>query len=291
MRVASWLGVIACAGCFEKPAEPPSDSAGGSGVPLCHMWSPFNAGQSIDTANVVNTPGDQIGPWLSADAQELWYAQSVDLFHAQGGPGMWTSQISNLRIGNNFVSIGDPFIDKDDTLWFDGTFDGVAYGIFTAQRMVQSGDFTNPVPVQLNTNQAHEPNLSADGLRLYFREGADTSRQLMVATRSSTVEPFGTPQPLRAIDPGFGAPSVSADSLELFFDGFPTPNAPRIYDAALSSPDAVQSYNESTVDGVQTATDDDPNISPDGTTLVFTTNRQGTGGQDIWFAQRSCIIP
>jgi hypothetical protein len=67
----------------------------------------------------------------------------------------------------------------------------------------------------------YAPCISADGLELYFTRASQRpsgpSVRIMVATRSSASQPFGEPEVLQSLSGFVEAPSISADSKEMFF--------------------------------------------------------------------------
>jgi hypothetical protein len=58
----------------------------------------------------------------------------------------------------------------------------------------------------------YAPTISADGLELYYNSGP----RIMVATRTSTDQPFGAPRIIKALTGFVEAPSISLDRKELF---------------------------------------------------------------------------
>jgi Tol biopolymer transport system component len=133
------------------------------------------------------------------------------------------------------------------------------------------------------------PSISADELSLYFVTDRDVSTggDIWVANRTSTNQPFGPPRSLgspvnSAMDEG--APSISGDGLELYFDRSP---AGRIFVATRAGaslpfgiPVEVNLANTACCDGF-------PDISADGLDLYFCSSRSGGyGGDDVWLASR-----
>jgi hypothetical protein len=144
------------------------------------------------------------------------------------------------------------------------------------------------------------PNLSADGLTLYFvsdRPGGHSgTAELWVSTRATPRDPW---QP--AVNVGLpvnshsaASPSISADGLELFFD-----NGLRVRPGGQGSGDiwftrratASSRWNEPqnlgpVVNGPDT--EGVPKLSHDGLTLFFSSDRPGgSGRRDIWVTSRA----
>jgi Tol biopolymer transport system component len=134
------------------------------------------------------------------------------------------------------------------------------------------------------------PSVSEDGLLMYFISDRKVSRggDIWMATRSSTAEPFG-----RAVNLGAqvnsssneGAPSISADGLELFFDRSPDG---RIFVATrlrTSDPFGLPQVVDL---GRSQCCDSFPDISGNGLELYFCSDRPGgAGGDDVWVARRT----
>ena len=144
------------------------------------------------------------------------------------------------------------------------------------------------------------PNLSADGLTLYFvsdRAGGHSgTAELWMSTRATPTAPWRT-----AVNVGppvnsdsAASPSISSDGLELFFD-----TGLRVRPGGQGSgdiwftrrPTASSSWNEpqnlgpivnsSFAEGV-------PKLSHDGLTLLFSSDRPGgSGRRDIWVTSRA----
>jgi len=133
------------------------------------------------------------------------------------------------------------------------------------------------------------PSISADGLSLYFVTDRDVvgGGDIWVAVRQSTAEPFGPPASLGAAinsSEDEGAPSISADGLELFFDRAP---AGRIYVATRPSITAAFGRPQPVDLGRAGCCDGFPDVSADGRDLYFCSDRPGgLGGDDVWVASR-----
>jgi Tol biopolymer transport system component len=150
---------------------------------------------------------------------------------------------------------------------------------------------TNLGPVLNSEGFDGGPSISADGLSLYFvsdRTGGSGGGDILVATRPSTSLPFTKPQNLgSAVNSAAneGAPSISADGLELFFDRAPDGH---IFVATRSS--VSEPFGKPTSLNLATTQccDGFPAISGDGLELYFCSNRPGgSGGDDIWVAKRA----
>src|SRR5262245_11701484 len=134
------------------------------------------------------------------------------------------------------------------------------------------------------------PSLSADGLTLYFvtDRDIDTGGDIWIATRRTSTEAFVHARSLRApvnSAADEGAPSISADGLELFFDRSPDG---RIFVARRANASAP--FGEPVVVDLACSNCHDgfPGVSGDGLRLFFCSDRAGgSGGDDLWVAARA----
>jgi len=144
------------------------------------------------------------------------------------------------------------------------------------------------------------PNLSADGLTLYFVSdrpgGLSGTAELWMSTRPTTGAPWQV-----AVNVGLpvnrysaASPSISSDGLELFFD-----NGLRVRPGGQGSGDiwfasrasASSRWNEPQNLGPvvnSPFTEGVPKLSRDGLTLLFSSDRPGgSGRRDIWVTSRA----
>jgi len=135
----------------------------------------------------------------------------------------------------------------------------------------------------VNSLNAVHPSLSADGLSLYFQSHGGGICDIMVATRESTSDSFGDPvKPafLKNVNSSVGEwmPDISADGRTLFFN--------RIQKLWMSTRATIYDDFGPPVQlppQLNISNSDSPSISPDGSTLYFTSSRPGgVGGNDIW---------
>lgn len=133
------------------------------------------------------------------------------------------------------------------------------------------------------------PSVSADELSLYFISDRPPSAggDIWMAARASASEPFANSQRLgpEVNSPSSeGAPSISADGLELFFDRAPEGH---IFVSTRASTSVSFRTAMPLSLGNAVCCDGFPAISADGLELYFCSNRDGgSGGDDIWGAVR-----
>jgi len=163
---------------------------------------------------------------------------------------------------------------------------GVANADFTF------GEPTNLGPTVNSSSRDSGPSISADGLSLFFhstRPGGFGERDLCVATRRTVSESFGNPVNLGPIinsSAKDAQPNLSSDGLSLFFhsdrsggsgaqDLWVTRRKTR-NDSWGEPVNLGSTVNSSTGDWA-------PDISPDGFTLYFGSDRSGgIGDTDLW---------
>src|SRR4051812_42255131 len=123
-------------------------------------------------------------------------------------------------------SIRTPVVSEDGlTLYFlaQVTTNGFDFDIYSASRASTSDGFgvaTALLNVNLAGQQARYPDVSEDGLELYF--SANDVGPIMVATRSNVSSAFGAPTPVRTGVTGNFA-SISGNKLALYYI---TPSSP-----------------------------------------------------------------
>jgi Tol biopolymer transport system component len=137
------------------------------------------------------------------------------------------------------------------------------------------------------------PDISADGLALYFTSDRDGNSDLDVATRPTTSDSFGNAVSLGPVvnSPSFeAAPSISADGLSLYFESDrPGSRDSDIWVATRSSPTAPFGSPVNLGAVVNSpSVDAHPEISGYGLSLYFSSYRDGgRGGSDIWVSRRA----
>ena len=171
---------------------------------------------------------------------------------------------------------------------------------------IPRGSFTNVMNLGPNVNVEGTgesavdtlQTLSDDGLTIYFtsfREGGFGGADLWQATRTSINEPFGPAMNLDDIntDKFDNFPSLSVDGLTLYFASTRNEGEGRfdLYQATRPTKNDAFGNVMNLGPGVNTSfIERGPNISPDGLTLYFTSNRDDSeGGDDIYMATRDAL--
>jgi Tol biopolymer transport system component len=184
----------------------------------------------------------------------------------------------------------------------------VLFGFVAAVVLAAGGrakaDFVFGTPENLGptfntSSEDSAPNISADGLSLYFqspRPGGYGSYDLYVATRESTDDDWGPavnlgPTVNTASDDGM--PSISADGLSLYFESSTRPGGFGSWDLWVTTRTTKADEWGIPVNlrGINGPTDEFcPSISSDGLLLYFASNRAGgRGSWDLWVTKRATL--
>jgi Tol biopolymer transport system component len=182
----------------------------------------------------------------------------------------------------------------------------LAFGLVTEQT---NADFTFGTPtkvpnVNISSVEVANPEISSDGLSLYFSSGPNDgygSSDIWMSTRKTIDDDWDTPANLgppvnsSAFE---GQPSISADGLELYFadgtHGNTGPYRPSGYGGSDLWVSMRPTTNDPWANPVNlgpivngSASDSDPEISADGLTLFFHSDRPGGYGYtDLWVTTR-----
>jgi Tol biopolymer transport system component len=209
----------------------------------------FTFGEPVNLGPTVNSSGVDCSPSVSTDGLELYF-----LSDQPGGYGN--------------------------------------YDIWMATRLTTDDPWNTPVnlgPVVNSSDWEVSPDISADGLSLYFDGGPDNYNDLWVTKRTTKDQPWGTPVEL---DPNVNfaswlyCPGISPDGLQLYFESEDdlwfstrqTQSDPWQPAVNLGSP-VNSSYHDS-----------GPDISIDGLAMFFHSDRPGGyGDQDLYMTTRKTI--
>ncbi len=210
---------------------------------------------------------------------------------------------------NSPVQEGSPDISADGlTLFYDVDLPGGNgdNDIWAATRASPSEPWGEPVNLGAPVNSTASdwgPNISSDGLALYFastdRPGGFGGADLWVVSRQTFSGPWGQPVNLGpTVNSAYtdGHPSITDDGLELYFSGNYDGTA---RPGGLGGSDiwVTTRATEDDAWGVpihlgpmvnSTSFDGEPDISPDGLTLFFASDRPGgLGSWDVWMTTRT----
>ncbi|MFB0553337.1 MAG: LamG-like jellyroll fold domain-containing protein [Phycisphaerae bacterium] len=158
------------------------------------------------------------------------------------------------------------------------------------------GEPTNLGPTVNSTTDDYFPNISVDGLTLYFhsrRSGSYGPYDIWAATRKTTDDQWGEPVnlgPTVNSSVQDGCPSISADGLSLYFHSLRS----GVADLWVTTRETIDDDWREPVNLGPTvnssAGDVGPRISVDGLSLFFASDRPGGyGGRDLWVTTRATL--
>ena len=269
----------------------------------------FTFGTPTNLGPTVNSSGAQEGPSISADGLSLYFQSS-----RAGGFGSWDIWVStrpttdaewgppeNLGPSVNTPSFeGSPCISPDDlSLYFSSNHPGGfgGFDLWVTTRATKADAWGIPVSLSgINgPSDDFDASISSDGLELYFvsnRAGGSGDYDLWVTNRATLSDLWGPPVNLGPIVNSSSRdnwPSISPDGLLLFFDSM-RPGGYGLEDVYMTRRATRNDPWGKAVNlgpPVNTSADHGTsNISADGRTLYFTSNRGGR--YDLWQAP---IIP
>lgn len=273
--------VVFAAGCFDKPPAPATTDGRAVDATVCRaygMWP--SSGTQIDLA--VLDDDAATSPWLSPSRDEIYFTV------LPGGSGPPTIMHSTLVAGAwmqpTVVVLGgtsqndNPFMADDGALWFDNA-DGPARVIYEAQAV--GGGFGRLIAhpeLAPDLAGAKEPSVSPDGHTIYYANVATTQLYTSIDGAASQML-------TRSTTASIESPSVSGDGSTLYFSDYT--NGELISEAAISgaSLSGIQNLAPFQVGGSFF----DPDISRDGTTLVFAALTQAAPHARLFYVQRTCL--
>jgi len=220
----------------------------------------------------------------------LWVAGAAPSVAAQ-----WSAPTICPNVTNPKEHDYDPFLTCDGTMLYFTMRVNMNMEIFRAQRASAYATFSAPVRVAELCTSDFElgPTLRADGREIFFsrRQPISQIEKIMRATRSQNSGPFSTPVEVTELNnSGHGRqfnPSITADGLQIFFTRY----YPGIVDADIwtaSRPALNAPFGTPTlVKELNTWYNDrGAHISPDGLTIVWSTDIPNTSFQQILMATR-----
>lgn len=253
-------------------------------------WSePVNLGEKV------NSSAGDWGPKIAPDGLSLYFYSNRS--GGKGGSDIWmTTRTAVDAPWQNAVNLGTPIngsaADLDPSISADGLtlyFDRAQTTLYEARRSSTTVSWTTAQVVASSLNSAGDdchPNISPDGLSIYFcstRSGGYGAMDIYAATRPSSDSPWGQAVNLGdMINTPYGnyAPCISEDGLTLYYDESGIVRVAKR--ASLSEP-----WGEPL--GL-TSNDGWAQISPNGLTIYFASDRSGGHGyQDIWMATRGSL--
>jgi len=279
-----------------------------SGIATNIANADFTFGEPTNLGPAINTSGKETGPNISSDNLTLYFDSK-----RSGDWDIWvTTRETTDDPWQEAVNLGPPVngpnleqgprISADGlSLYFASTRPGGSgdWDLWVTTRETTDGSWGEPENLGPTVNSSvldHSPSISADGLSLFFgstRSGGSGSADLWLTTRETIYDNWGTPVnlgPAVNSSANEGVSSISADGRMLFFSSFafgpPRPGGYGNLDiwvatrATVSDPWAAPvnlgpMVNSSFSEG-------GPDISADGSTLYFNSDRPAGSGWGLW---------
>ena len=284
--------------------QPPTESTDADRI----FGNPTNLGMTV------NSSAREFGPSISADDLSLYFTSRRP--GGSGGTDLWMTTRKTkadpwgtpMNLGptvNSSTIDGGPSISADGlSLYFSSDRPGGhgAKDLWVTTRKTTSDPWGEPVNLGPKVNSSaceHAPSISADGLSLYFSEqrgpfrpGGLGNGDIWVTTRKTKDEPWCTPVNLGPTVNGTtkeGVPSISADGLTLYlissrYGGSGNNDLWVTTRQTTSDPWGAPANLGTTINSPRW--DLSPDISSDGSTLYFASDRSGavggSGDFDIW---------
>lgn len=274
-----------------------SDSGDGSsstGAPTGDFGDPI-------ALDVLNSEVDDDDPTLSSDMLEIYFATTrlgnEDIFVARRA-----SVSDDFDEPVRVDELSSIFVDSTPELSFDGltmtvtsdrpgSFGGL--DVWFSTRDDREDAWSDPAHVTELSTIGNEGSvvLTGDLLTMYLcaSGGPPDYDQIVVSTRDSTANPFPMPQVFADLnaDGRDCTPFVVADNGELWWSSTRAGGEGQEDIWRMDIVDGLPSGTAEVIDEVNDdSRDEDPWVSPDGATLVFSSTRAGMGGQDIYMAMR-----
>jgi hypothetical protein len=274
---------VAVSGCGRIDFEPRADG-GGSADNTC--WPSWRAHAVAPTVNVVPElmiGGDYLDPALTKDALGMYFAstKASSVFQLYFATRTDRTQAWSMPLAvTEFVSTHDEeklSVTADGLLGVHASNPGSEFQLYTSERASTTDPF-GPRDNSLLANvddqmYTFDPDLSADGLVLYYAPGSGMTQTIDRSTRASRDDPFGVAQLVLQATTGqisLADPTVSPDELVIVAT-ISTASDPGIlaYSTRASTSDAFGALVP--IPGLNTAAQEgNGELSFDGCELFFT---------------------
>jgi Tol biopolymer transport system component len=294
------LAILACASCgrIDFELERIADGAIGDGrigdttgdACVQSAWS------APVTLASVNSAGTDWEPALRPDGKMLAFGRddgaTTQIFVAVGGlstgfspPGMVLANV-NSNSGPTWSPAGDQLFFVSDRILKND------FHLYISKFDVTNTTSGAPDEVnELASQSVNGPTLSSTGLELFYNDGSGNGSKIRHAVRASLGTPWQDLGYVDALNSGTdGWPSLSPDDLTIYWESTRVNSLGSIFQASrpavgapFGTPMEVPGISGSDADG------GDPDISPDGLTMLFDSTRGGN--YDIYVATRSNFCP
>jgi hypothetical protein len=275
----------------------------------------FILGEPVNLGPTVNSISNDQAPSISADGLSLYFSDHPGAPMPPGGYGQsdiwvttrqtkddpWGAPVNLGPVVNSSYQDEHPSISADGlSLYFGSTRSGGSgsHDLWVTTRETKDAPWAIPVNLGSTVNSQYSewgPTISADGLSLYFsdylspRPGGHGEWDIYVTTRATISDLWGTPVNLGPIVNSTGidaSPDISSDGLTMFLNSARSGGVGGS-DIWMTTRKTRNAEWETAINlgSVVNASgfDAQPNISSDGSTLYFSSERPGgSGNVDLW---------
>lgn len=239
----------------------------------------------------LSSPSNDWEPTLSSDGQLLVFSSDRDgALHLYASNRMSDGSFSppsRIEALSTAATEYGPAWFASDRLYFDRGSSQIE--LYTSDYV--GAEFQPSTGVaELASATVEAPAISSDELEMFY----STSFQLRRATRETSGDPWMLAGAVTELDSGSGEayPTLSRDRLVIYFESDRVNPMGDIYVATRPTTDApfesIRSVTELNASGGSAGTSD-PDLSPDGRTMLLASQRPGgTGAWDIYLSTRGC---
>ena len=252
-------------------------------VPLGPWSAPTMLPFSLDGDDDPSATGDLLELYFNR-AQDIYVTTRATTSAAWGTPAL----VPELSVAA--VNDTTPEVTYDGLTMYLGSARTPSLGatdIWMSTRASRTAPWGTPVAVaELSSASSEQSSTTSDNLHITFEsDRGGVSLDIYAAERASVTQPWGAPIALTEVN-GAGAdgnPMLSRDRLELFMNSDRSGNA-ELYVAKRATPSLPFSAPVLITELADPTLDNDPWISADDRTLMFTSDRGGT--RRLWVTTR-----
>jgi len=199
--------------------------------------------------------------------------------------GEWTEPVPVAEVNTEYAE-WTPFLSFDGLSLYFARGKGPGFynfRIYEATRSEPYGIFTLVREVLRSSGHVHSPWVSPDNLRMYYYNDMSGQWPMKVSERASVNDPWPPGRDiseLNALGGRYQTPSLTADELTIVFSAYGIPGGCGDFDLWMATrPDRFSLFgNVRNLTEVNTAFKEGGQyISPDGLTLYFNSDRNGSG--------------
>lgn len=283
-RNVRWLGLLALVACNASIGVE-TDAGMGSSVLSDDMQVPPDMGAPLGPwgapVPLDYDAVDDDDPSATADMLEVYFDRDNDVWRITrpDASSPWTTpeRVDELSSASDETT---PKISYDGlTIYVSSNRSGTAgsYDVWVSTRLSRADAWSTPVRVpSLSSSSSDGGATSGDGLAMVLDSNRDGNPDIYITERASVADPWPTPTVIENINTSDseGNPMLSHDRLMVLFDSNRTGTG-KLYFATRTSPTGTFSLAQQIEELSGPGSDTDPWISPDGRTLLFTSDRDG----------------